>query len=68
VGGSIQKQVVTHDGEGKLRYLNGREQDAEQMFWCPKCEAWYCKDHTSVGFWDNIRRCPKKHEIPKGQG
>jgi uncharacterized C2H2 Zn-finger protein len=45
-----------------------KEQDAEQMFWCPKCEAWYCKDHTSVGFWDNKRRCPKKHEIPKGQG
>jgi hypothetical protein len=24
VGGSIQKQVVTHDGEGKLRYLSER--------------------------------------------
>jgi uncharacterized C2H2 Zn-finger protein len=48
--------------------IDGKEQDAERMFWCPKCEAWYCKDHTSVGFWDNIRRCPKKHEIPKGQG
>jgi uncharacterized C2H2 Zn-finger protein len=48
--------------------IDGKEQDAEQMFWCPKCEAWYCRDHTSVGFWDNIRRCPKKHEIPKGQG
>jgi uncharacterized C2H2 Zn-finger protein len=47
--------------------IDGKEQDAEQMFWCPKCEAWYCKDHTSVG-WDNKRRCPKKHEIPKGQG
>ncbi len=44
-----------------------KEQEAERMFWCPKCEAWYCKDHTTVGFWDNIRRCPKKHEIPKGQ-
>jgi hypothetical protein len=45
-----------------------KEQEAERMFWCPKCEAWYCKDHTRVGLWDNKRRCPKQHEIPAGQG
>jgi len=44
------------------------EKDVAEMFWCPRCEAWYCRDHTTVGFWDNKRYCPKKHEIPKGQG
>lgn len=43
------------------------EKDVADMFWCPRCEAWYCRDHTSLSFWDNKRYCPKNHEIPKGQ-
>lgn len=44
------------------------ENDAANMFYCPRCEAWYCEKHAPRNWWSGKRYCPKDHEIPKGQG
>ena len=48
--------------------IRGKERDASEMFWCPHCEVWYCRDHITISGWSGKCYCPKNHEIPKGQG
>jgi hypothetical protein len=43
--------------------IDGAEKEAAQMYYCPRCEAWYCDKHAPKDWWSGKRYCPRKKEV-----